>query len=73
MHHGTGKYIGILLAAKVKAIDLSGVAPLMEGLCGLVVLQTLGNCTVYHHLLMTTAGRNEGQKREISFKSATNS
>ena len=50
MHHGTGEYVGVLLAAEVEAVDLSGVAPLVEGLRGLVVLQPLGNGTVYHHL-----------------------
>lgn len=50
MHHGTGKHVGVLLAAKVEAVDLAGVAPLVEGLRGLVVLQPLGNGTVYHHL-----------------------
>ncbi len=50
VHHGTSKYVGVLLAAKVEAVDLPGVTPLVEGLRGLVVLQPLGNGTVYHHL-----------------------
>lgn len=50
MHHGTGKHVGVLLAAEVQAIDLPGVPPLVEGLRGLVVLQPLGNGTVYYHL-----------------------
>lgn len=50
MHHGTGEYVGILLAAKVEAVDLPGIAPLVEGLRGLVVLEPLGNGTVYYHL-----------------------
>lgn len=50
MHHGTGEYVGVLLAPKVEAVDLPSVTPLVEGLRGLVILQPLGNGTVYHHL-----------------------
>lgn len=50
MHHGAGKDVGILLAAKVKAVDLAGVTPLVEGERRLVVLQTLWDGTVDHHL-----------------------
>lgn len=65
VHHGTGEYIGVLLAAKVEAVDLSGVTPLVEGLRGLIVLQTLGDCTVYHHLVTTTTGREKGKKHPL--------
>ena len=64
MHHGTGKYIGILLAAKVKAIDLSGITPLVEGLRGLVVLEALGNGTVYHHLKKSMMCKREKRKED---------
>lgn len=67
MHHGTGKYVGILLAAEVKAVDLSGVAPLVEGQRGLVVLQPLGNGTVYHHLetsIMSESGKGKGENND---------
>lgn len=68
MHHGTGKYVGVLLAAKVEAVDLTGIAPLVEGLCGLVVLQPLGNGTVYHHL-QTSVNRGGTDKRRYVIKS----
>lgn len=50
MHHGAGEDIGVLLAAKVEAIDLAGVTPLVKGECSLVVLQTLWDGTVDYHL-----------------------
>lgn len=69
MHHGTGKYIGILLAAKVEAVDLSGIAPLVEGLRGLVVLEALGNGTVYHHLMTMMSKREKGKEEtKIRFR-----
>lgn len=58
VHHGTGKHIRVLLAAEVKAVHLPRIAPLVEGLRGLVVFQPLGNGTVYHHL------RGTGEERE---------
>lgn len=63
MHHGTGEDVGVLLAAKVQAVDLSGVSPLVEGLRGLVVLQPLGNGTVDHHLEMEGDQLIEAQKK----------
>lgn len=68
MHHGTGKYIGILLAAKVEAVDLSGIAPLVEGLRGLVVLEALGNGTVYHHLEKSMMSKREKGKEETKIR-----
>lgn len=65
VHHGTGKYISVLLAAKVETVDLSGVTPLMEGLCGLVVLQPLRNRTVYDHLTATTKKRRKKIKVDV--------
>lgn len=50
VHHGAGEDVGVLLAAKVEAVDLTSVAPLVEGQGGLIVLQTLGDGTVDHHL-----------------------
>lgn len=50
MHHGTCEDIGILLAAKVEAIHLSSISPLVEGLRSLIVLQPLRDGTIYHHL-----------------------
>ena len=64
MHHGTGEYVGILLAAKVESVDLPGISPLVEGLCGLVVLEPLGNGTVYYHLEKDRKGEREGIERD---------
>ncbi len=67
VHHGTGKNIGILFAAEVEAVDLPGVTPLVEGLCGLVVLQPFGNGTVYHLLdASMTSECGWGQREEMS-------
>lgn len=52
MHHGTCEDIGILLAAKVEAVHLSGISPLVEGLCSLIVLQPLRDGAIYHHLMV---------------------
>lgn len=72
MHHGTGKYVCILLATKVEAVDLSGITPLVEGLCGLVVLQPLGNGTVYHHLQTSVnQKREETETRQERFMTSS--
>lgn len=65
MHHGTGKYVCVFLAAKVEAVDLSGITPLVEGLRGLIVLKPFGNGTVYHHL-------DETKKEETSCRLVMN-
>lgn len=52
MHHGTGKYVGILFAAEVESVDLPGITPLVKSLRRLVVLETFGNGTIYHHLMI---------------------
>lgn len=63
MHHGTSEDVSVLLAAKVQAIDLTGIPPLVEGQGSLVVLQPLWNGTVDHNLEKTRAPRyrREGQ------------
>lgn len=72
VHHGTGKYVCILLATKVEPVDLSGITPLVEGLCGLVVLQPLGNGTVYHHLQTSVnQKREETETRQETFMTSS--
>lgn len=48
--HGVRKSGGLLFTRKVQPIDLPSVTPLMEGGGGLVVLQTLHDGVVDHHL-----------------------
>lgn len=52
MRHGTCEDIGILFAAKVEPVHLSGIPPLVESLCSLIILQSFRNGTVYHHLMV---------------------
>lgn len=50
MHHGAGEDICVLLAAKVEAVDLPGVTPLVKGECSLIVLEALWDGTVDYNL-----------------------
>lgn len=52
MSHAVGKQSSILLAAEVEPPHLPGIPPLVEIGCGLVVLETSCNWTVYYHLLV---------------------
>ena len=59
VHHGASKNVSVLLAAKVEAVDLAGIPPLVEGQRGLVVLQPLGDGAVDHHLQVGRRGEEE--------------
>lgn len=50
MSHAAGEQGSILFAAKVEPPHLPGIPPLVEIVCGLVVLETSHNGAVYHHL-----------------------
>jgi len=50
--HCVGEHISVVLAAEVEPVHLLVVAPLVESWCCLVVLQTLENGTVDHHLVV---------------------
>lgn len=52
MHHGPGKVLRIVLAREVEAVDELGVAPLVEGGGGLVVLEALQDGAVDDHLVV---------------------
>lgn len=52
MHHGPGKGLCVLLTGEVEAVHGLGVAPLVEGGSGLVVLQALEDGTVDDHLVV---------------------
>lgn len=67
--HGVGEGGGLLFAGEVEAIDLASVTPLVEGGGGLVVLQTLHNGVVYHHLRQrkTTVRENETSSTNVFF------
>lgn len=52
MSHAIGKESGVLFAAKVEPPHLPGIPPLVEVVCGLVILETFHDWTVYNHLLV---------------------
>lgn len=58
--HSIGEGGGLLLAGEVEAIDLPGVPPLVEGWCGLVVLETLHYWVVDDHLWRTRGECRKG-------------
>lgn len=50
MSHAVGKKSSILLASKVESPNLSCISPLVKIGCGLVILETSYDWTVYNHL-----------------------
>ncbi len=48
--HGVGEGGGLLFAGKVQPVNLPRISPLVEGGCGLVILQPLHDGVVYNDL-----------------------
>lgn len=63
--HSIGEGGGLLLAGEVEAIDLPGVPPLVEGWCGLVVLETLHYWVVDDHLWKTRKRRMQERQSSV--------
>lgn len=51
-HHGGREGGGLLLAGEVETVHLPGITPLVEGGCGLIILQPLYYGVVDHYLLV---------------------
>lgn len=52
VQHGFSEGRSVLFAAEVQTPHVSGVSPLVEVWSGLVILHSLKNGTIYHHLLV---------------------